>query len=210
MTATVLLLGLALLVGSLVQSSVGFGLAVVAAPFVIVLAPDLMPGALILAVLCLPLVQLSAGPRDIDWPTLGWALAARLLLTPVGVLAVVLLSPTAIAVGVGLLILAVVALSLRTIDLRAARGSAVVAGGVSGVTGTAAAIGGPFMAMVLQHEAPTRLRSTLAVFFTAGSILGLGALAVGCGPAAPVGPGVQHRRRGGRHRASDRPRVSRD
>lgn len=48
---------------------------------------------------------------------------------------------------------------------------AVVAGGVSGVTGTAAAIGGPFMAMVLQHEAPTRLRSTLAVFFTAGSIL---------------------------------------
>lgn len=118
-----------------------------------------------------------------------------------------------------------------------------MAGGVSGVTGTAAAIGGPFMAMVLQHEAPTRLRSTLAVFFTAGSILGLAALAVGgeltwdqvrvgllwspfvvagylaggpapapprCGPAAPVGPGVQHRRRGGRHRASDRPRVTRD
>lgn len=151
--ATVLALGLAVLAGSVVQSSVGFGLAVVAAPFVIVLAPDLMPGALILAV---------------------------------------------------------VALSLRTIDLRATRGSAVVAGGVSGVTGTAAAIGGPFMAMVLQHEAPTRLRSTLAVFFTAGSILGLGALAVGCGPAAPVGPGVQHRRRGGRHRASDRPRVTRD
>lgn len=75
--ATVLAPGLAVLAGSVVQSSVGFGLAVVAAPFVIVLAPDLMPGALILAV---------------------------------------------------------VALSLRTIDLRATRGSAVVAGGISGAT----------------------------------------------------------------------------
>ena len=74
--ATVVALGLAVLAGSVVQSSVGFGLAVVA-PFVIVLAPHLMPGALILAV---------------------------------------------------------VALSLRTIDLQATRGSAVVAGGVSGAT----------------------------------------------------------------------------
>lgn len=42
--ATVVALGLAVLAGSVVQSSVGFGLAVVAAPFVVVLAPDLMPG----------------------------------------------------------------------------------------------------------------------------------------------------------------------
>lgn len=43
--ATVLALGLAVVAGSVVRSSVGFGLAVVAAPFVIVLEPDLMPGA---------------------------------------------------------------------------------------------------------------------------------------------------------------------
>lgn len=42
--ATVLALGLAVVAGSVVRSSVGFGLAVVA-PFVIVLAPDLMQGA---------------------------------------------------------------------------------------------------------------------------------------------------------------------
>lgn len=41
---TVLPLGLALLVGAFVQSSIGFGMAVVAAPFLVVLAPELMPG----------------------------------------------------------------------------------------------------------------------------------------------------------------------
>ena len=36
----VLLLGLALLAGAFVQSSIGFGMAVVAAPFIIVFAPS--------------------------------------------------------------------------------------------------------------------------------------------------------------------------
>ena len=40
----VLLLGTAVLVGAVVQGSVGFGIVVVAAPFVIWLAPELMPG----------------------------------------------------------------------------------------------------------------------------------------------------------------------
>ena len=46
-------------------------------------------------------------------------------------------------------------------------------------SGTAAAIGGPFLALVLQHERPERVRSTLAVFFVAGSLLGLGGLLLG-------------------------------
>ena len=42
----ILLLGLTLMAGAIVQSLVGFGIAVVAAPFVVVFAPDLMPGAI--------------------------------------------------------------------------------------------------------------------------------------------------------------------
>ena len=48
-----------------------------------------------------------------------------------------------------------------------------------GISGTAAAIGGPFLALVLQHERPQRVRSTLAVFFVAGSLLGLTGLLLG-------------------------------
>ena len=172
-------LGLAVLAGGVVQSTIGFGMGVVAAPFVVLLAPDLMPGALLLPTLALPLLQLTHGVRDIAWRPLGWALGARTLFTPVGVAVVAWFSPRAIAALVGILILVTVALSVRTIELRATPRNAAVAGAVSGVSGTAAAIGGPFLALVLQHERPERLRSTLAVFFVAGALLGLGGLLAG-------------------------------
>jgi uncharacterized membrane protein YfcA len=175
----VLGLGLAVLAGGFVQSTIGFGLAVVAAPFVVLVAPELMPAALLLPALTLPVLQLSHGDRDIAWRPLGWALGARTLFTPVGVAVVAWFSPRAIAALVGVLILVTVALSIRAIDLRATPRNAAVAGAVSGVSGTAAAIGGPFLALVLQHEHPQRVRSTLAVFFIAGSLLGLGGLFLG-------------------------------
>jgi uncharacterized protein len=172
-------LGLAVLSGAVVQSTVGFGMAVVAAPVVVLLAPDLMPAALLLPALTLPVLQLSRGERDIAWRPLGWALGARTLFTPAGVAVVAWFSPRAIAALVGVLILVTVALSVRAIDLRATPRNAAVAGAVSGISGTAAAIGGPFLALVLQHERPERVRSTLAVFFIAGSLLGLGGLSLG-------------------------------
>ena len=169
----VLGLGLAVLTGGVVQSMVGFGMAVVAAPFVVLLAPDLMPVALLVPALALPLLQLAHAERDVAWRPLGWAVGARTLATPVGVAVVALVSPRAIAALVGVLILLTVALSVRTIELRPTPVNAAAAGAVSGVSGTAAAIGGPFLALVLQHERPERVRSTLAVFFLAGSVLGL-------------------------------------
>ena len=175
----VLGLGLAVLTGGVVQSMVGFGMAVVAAPFVVLLAPDLMPVALLVPALALPLLQLAHAERDVAWRPLGWAVGARTLATPVGVAVVALVSPRAIAALVGVLILLTVALSVRTLQLRPTPVTPAAAGAVSGVSGTAAAIGGPFLALVLQHERPERVRSTLAVFFLAGSVLGLVGLRAG-------------------------------
>ena len=125
------------------------------------------------------MLQLSHGDRDIAWRPLGWAVAARTLITPVGVAVVAWFSARAIAALVGVLILVTVALSVWVLDLRATARNAAVAGAVSGISGTAAAIGGPFLALVLQHERPQRVRSTLAVFFIAGSMLGLTGLFLG-------------------------------
>ena len=174
--STVLPLGVALMVGAFVQSSIGFGMAVVAAPFLVVWAPGLMPGALLVTSFALPVVQLSHGTRDIARRPLGWALAARLALTPVGVAVVALLSVKAISVVVGGLILLTVAASVSALDLRATPRNAAMAGAVAGVAGTAASIGGPYLALVLQHERPERLRATMAAFFLVGTsmaVLGL-------------------------------------
>lgn len=175
---TILALGLAVLCGSFVQSTIGFGVAVVSAPFVVVLRPELMPVALLVCTFVLPVVQLASGPRDIAWRPLGWAVAARVVATPLGVLVVASTSPDAIALAVGVLILVTVLASVVAIEIRLTRGSAMAAGAISGVSGTAASIGGPFLALVLRHEPPDRLRSTLAVFFIAGSVMGVGGLAL--------------------------------
>ena len=169
----VLALGLAVLAGGVVQSTIGFGLAVVAAPFVVLLAPELMPAALLVPALALPLLQLVARrPRH------------RLATARLGARGAHPVHPGG-GRGRGLVLPAgdrrprracsscvTVALSVRALDLRATPRNAAVAGAVSGFSGTAAAIGGPFLALVLQHERPQRVRSTLAVFFVAGSLLG--------------------------------------
>ena len=174
----VLLLGAALLAGAFVQSSIGFGMAVVAAPFIIVFSPELMPGALLVTSFFLPVVQLLHGPRDVAWRSLGGALGARLLVTPLGVAAVALLSVRAISVVVGLLILLTVAASVSALDLRPTPTSSAAAGAVAGFSGTAASIGGPFLALVLQHERPTRVRATLSAFFLVGALMAVVGLGI--------------------------------
>lgn len=174
----VLALGLSLFAGAFVQSSIGFGMAVVAAPFVVVVAPELIPGALLVTSFSLPVAQLALAPFDVAWRSLSWALLGRLLLTPVGVAVVALMSVEAISVIAAVLILLTVATSLTPLRIRNTPVTAAAAGALAGVSGTATSIGGPFLALVLQHERPDRLRATLAAFFLIGAVMSSGSLAL--------------------------------
>lgn len=166
-------LGIALFGGAFVQSSIGFGLAVVAAPFVVTFAPELMPGSLLVTSFSLPVLQLLHAEADIAWRSLTWSVAGRLLLTPLGVAAVALLSVRSISIGVAVLILVTVAASLTSWHVRNTPVTALGAGALAGVSGTATSIGGPFLALVLQHERPERLRATLAAFFLLGAVISM-------------------------------------
>lgn len=176
--AVYLLLGVVIAAGALVQSVVGFGLAVVAAPVIIILRPDLMPAALLLTSLVLPVWELVFGERDIDWRLFGFAIAGRVALMPVGVWLVATASGDAIAVVIGVMVLVAVAASVSRLTVQARPMPALGAGILTGISGTAASIGGPFLGLVLQHERPARVRSTLAVFFVAGATTSLLGLAV--------------------------------
>lgn len=176
---TLLALGVVVAVGAMVQSTIGFGIAVVAAPFVVTARPDLMPASLIVCVFFMPVLQLLGGARDIAWRHLGWALGARVLATPLGVLLVAVAPADVIAVTVGVLILVSVAASVWAVDISLDRRNSALAGAITGVSGTAASIGGPFFALVLQHERPERLRGTLAAFFLMGTVIGMTGLAIG-------------------------------
>jgi len=174
----VLLLGAAVLVGAVVQGSVGFGIVVVAAPFVIWVAPELMPGSMLICGFVMPLMQLSTRWQDIDRTSLRAALAGRLLLTPVGVWVVAVSSTRLIAVMVGVLVLAVALATAYAPAFEPRPRNLFLAGMLTGISGTAAAVGGPFVAMTLQHEEPAQIRATLAAFFTVGSVVSLAGLTI--------------------------------
>ena len=55
-----LIAGTAVLVGAIVQSSVGLGLGLVAAPVVALLDPSLMPGTMLITTCVLPVLVLAA------------------------------------------------------------------------------------------------------------------------------------------------------
>ncbi|MCA1781001.1 MAG: TSUP family transporter [Dermatophilaceae bacterium] len=176
--AVLLALGLAIALGAAVQSAVGFGLAVVAAPFVVLVEPSLMPGSILVCGFFLPLWELLRHQRDVDTRLLTSAYGMRLALTPIGAALVVWAGAREIALIVGVMILLVVAVSLTPLSVRATVPNALGAGAITGIAGTAASIGGPFLAMVLQHERPERIRSTLAAFFVLGSFTSLAALSI--------------------------------
>lgn len=174
----VLVLGLAVLVGAIVQSSVGFGVGLVGAPVVTIVDPTLMPASLLVVGGALPLLMLHREWRHVDRRGLGWALVGRTPGAALGALVVAWLPTRQIGVAVGVSVLVAVALSWSSLRLTKSRLSLLGAGAVSGVTGTAAAIGGPPLGLVYAHDPGPVVRSTLAAYFLVGSVLSLGMLAV--------------------------------
>lgn len=176
---------LLLAVGGMVQSAVGFGVGVVAGPFLAVLRPDLVPTGLIVCGLLLALVLLVRDHRHIDWPGLGWALLGRLPGLLLGTWVVVVSPAPLIGIILSVSILATVAVNWSRPRISLTRQNLVLGGAAAGFTGTSAGIGGPPLAMVYQREEPTRTRATLSAFFAIGGAVSLVSLNVS--DAIPAG-----------------------
>ncbi len=171
-------IALALLTGSIVQSAVGIGLGLVAAPFITLVAPELMPGTMLLLASAFPFVTLARERADIDWWGLSWSIPARLTGTVLGVWVVVNVGTRGLGIGVAIIVLVAVLLTARTVVLPITRRTLGVAGFIGGVTGTASSIGGPPFALLYQHRPARQIRTTLAVYFLLGSVISLIGLAV--------------------------------
>src|SRR5579859_4591045 len=170
--------GLFVALGGFVQSGIGLGLGVVAAPVVTLLAPALMPGSLLVAGSSLPLLILAREALHADWPGISWALAGRMAGTVGGIWVLAVVSLRALGIVVGGMVLTVVVLSAVHAVVPRNRVTLLTAGVISGVTGTATSIGGPPVALLYQGESGPRVRATLSFYFTIGNTLAVCALAV--------------------------------
>ncbi|WP_153503048.1 sulfite exporter TauE/SafE family protein [Cumulibacter manganitolerans] len=176
--ALVLSCGALILLGAMVQGIIGLGMALVASPFIALIDHSLVPGTLIVTSAVLPVLTLVHEHHDVDWKGLLWAFPWRFAGTAVGAWLVVVISPGLLGVLIGGFVLGAVVLSVVRWKPRPSPVALSIGAFVSGVGGTATSIGGPPMALVYQHQRPSMLRCTLAVYFCVGSLVSLTSLAL--------------------------------
>lgn len=172
-----LVAGLAAALGAIVQSGIGLGLGLVAAPIVTLVFPSLMPGSLLIAAAVLPLFVVAREVRHADWKGLRWAFGGRLAGTPFGVWFVAIVPQRTLGLAVGGMVLVAIGLSLWSGRVPRNAATLTGAGALAGVMGTATSLGGPPIALIYQRESGPRIRATLSVFFTVGALLSVLTLA---------------------------------
>lgn len=176
---------LATVLGATIQGAIGFGMNLVTVPMLALVLPESLPVAVIVLALPIAVSMLRHEHHAVDRAGLGWIIAGRIPGTLCGVLVVATVSTNMLQGIVSILVLALVAASLLTPPVPVSAGTQLAAGTVSGVTGTAAGIGGPPLALLYQNQTGAIMRSTLAASFLFGSLLSI----VTLGIAGEVGPG---------------------
>lgn len=164
--------------GAAVQGSVGFGMNVVAASILIQIDPDLVPGPLLAASLVNTLLIARRDRSGIDRSALSWALLGGVPGSALGAfLLVEVFSLWGLSVFLASVILVAAALSIAPIRLPRGRSIVAVGGFVSGIATTSTGVGGPPLALALQHVEPRRLRGTLSAYLLLAVSLSLVVLA---------------------------------
>jgi hypothetical protein len=159
------------LVGATVQASIGFGMNLVTVPVIALVVPEALPASVVLLGLPISVAMLRHEHHAVDRRGVAWVLVGRVPGTALGAWVVATLATDSLALLVGAFVLAAVGASLVAPPLPVHARSQLVGGAVSGLTGTAAGIGGPPLALLYQrHPGPT-MRSTLAASFFFGTLL---------------------------------------
>ena len=159
-----------------IHGSVGFGLNLLAVPLLLLVDPALVPGPALAAGLVMAVLVAGRELGAVDRRT-PWAVAGLVPGTVAGVALLAVVPEDALSVALGVLVLAAVVLSATSWQPTPSRPALLVAGTATGFLSTAAAIGGPPMALLYGRSEGARLRSSLSVVFVAASLVALVALA---------------------------------
>lgn len=166
-----------MVVASTVQSSVGFGQGLIAAPLLRLLHPDLLPGPLVLCGLLVSLGVVVRNGKVGDVRELLPALGGRLIGIAAALILLAQLSARGLTLVIAGLVLTFVAARLLGVAIPRSPQTLGAAGVFSGVGGTIAGLGGAPIALVLEQHANAReFRGPLGIYQLAGAVMTLVAL----------------------------------
>lgn len=164
------------LLGAVLQGSLGFGVALVAAPLLYLIDPSLVPAPMIVVGLGVAALVLLRDHAAVERAEIARVLPGILLGVIAAGVVLRLVSRDALGLLFGVLVLLAVGLSIGRPPPVPGHRLLFGAGALAGFMGTATSIGGPPLALVFQDRRGVRLRGTLSACFVPTSIMGLVAL----------------------------------
>ncbi len=159
-----LALGVVLL-GTILQGSIGFGVGLLGAPLLFLIDRALVPAPLVLVGFVTPLLILWRERRAVIYRDAAAVVPGAAVGAALGAVALRSISEAVLGVLFGVLVLIAVALSaIHRVPTVGPRGLAV-AGSASAFMATTTAVGGPPLALALQNRSGSALRGTMSACF---------------------------------------------
>lgn len=174
----ILLALLAVAIAAFVQTSTGFGFALIAAPFLVM---GLQVRVAIITLLCLHSLQcaavLAGAWRRVSWAPITPLVVGGLVGTPIGAIILRTAEPELLRLSIGLVILVsgVVLLATSPRPIAAERAGSVAAGFVSGLLNSGTGLSGPPLALFLGNQGweGDRFRTALLATFLVSNLAAL-------------------------------------
>lgn len=157
---------LSLFLGCWIQTALGFGMAVIAAPIIVLIEPRWVPILLTKIALVLSILNTWSQRQDLRPRELAVPFIARIPGTVVGAWLLLQLHTFWLQVSVACCVLLAVWISYFGKQFDYTPGRLGTAAFVSGIMGTTTSIGGPPMALVMQHGHAKTVRANLSLYFT--------------------------------------------
>jgi uncharacterized membrane protein YfcA len=159
--------------GAALQGSIGYGMGLVVIPILILIDPAFIPGAMLICAFTLSVLVILREKRALNFQGLQWAIVGRILGAFVAAWLLTLITQDTLILLSGFFVLFSVGITARGPKISVKPLNLGIAGVLSGIMGTMAAIGGPPMALLYQHESGTRIRTSLSGFFIASVTISL-------------------------------------
>lgn len=169
----ILIACLVITMGAFVQTAIGFGLAVVAAPILYFLDPYYVPAPITMCALVLSLFNVYSYRGQVSFKGLGSAVLGRVPGSLLGAALLLWIDHDTLALWIGLSVLGAVAVSSSSLRWQPTPGRMAFAGFMSGFMGTSSSVGGPPMALLWQHQEVNLIRANLAAFFSVSCLMSL-------------------------------------
>lgn len=157
--------------GAIVQGTIGIGFGVVSVPILFLVNPILAPVPQLLLAVPLAITMTWRERTHIDAGGVAWMLAGRIPGAVIGLALLGVATQRSLDIGIAVSVLVAVGILGAGLSVPRNPGTDFSTGVIAGIMGMVASMGGPPAALLFKDAKGPTVRSSLALFFSAGLLV---------------------------------------